>query len=345
MKKQNLVNLIRYHVEKNDEAFITEVAEIAKDFDANDDSSTAQYLMELVSNTNYYVPQTSYRNLRYLTKMEYSSKPLLLPNALEEDVVGISKTINKKLGLSKFLFYGAPGSGKTESAYQIARMLNRDILSISFEQLIDSRLGETAKNVVKLFDEINHLPYNRAIILFDEIDSLVLDRINTNDLREMGRVTSVFLKELERLNEHIVIIATTNLIDKFDKALLRRFDAVISFDRYSKEDLIEIADSMLRATLRNVKSAKINTRLFNKILGNMEKIPYPGDLKQVIKTAIAFCDDSSEYDYLRKMYINLYGLSGAIDIQDLSTQGYTTREIEILSKIPKSSVSRKLRDI
>ena len=345
MKKQNLVNLIRYHVEKNDEAFITEVAEIAKDFDANDDSSTAQYLMELVSNTNYYVPQTSYRNLKYLTKMEYSSKPLLLPNALEEDVVGISKTINKKLGLSKFLFYGAPGSGKTESAYQIARMLNRDILSISFEQLIDSRLGETAKNVVKLFDEINHLPYNRAIILFDEIDSLVLDRINSNDLREMGRVTSVFLKELERLNEHIIIIATTNLIDKFDKALLRRFDAIISFDRYSKEDLIEIADSMLRATLRNVKSAKINTRLFNKILGNMEKIPYPGDLKQIIKTATAFCDDSSEYDYLRKMYINLYGLSGAIDIQDLSTQGYTTREIEILSKIPKSSVSRKLRDI
>ena len=345
MKKQNLVNLIRYHVEKNDEAFITEVAEIAKDFDANDDSSTAQYLMELVSNTNYYVPQTSYRNLKYLTKMEYSSKPLLLPNALEEDVVGISKTINKKLGLSKFLFYGAPGSGKTESVYQIARMLNRDILSISFEQLIDSRLGETAKNVVKLFDEINHLPYNRAIILFDEIDSLVLDRINSNDLREMGRVTSVFLKELERLNEHIVIIATTNLIDKFDKALLRRFDAIISFDRYSKEDLIEIADSMLRATLRNVKSAKINMRLFNKILGNMEKIPYPGDLKQIIKTAIAFCDDSSEYDYLRKMYINLYGLSGAIDIQDLSTQGYTTREIEILSKIPKSSVSRKLRDI
>jgi complete genome len=224
-------------------------------------------------------------------------------------------------------------------------MLNRDILSISFEQLIDSRLGETAKNVVKLFDEINHLPYNRAIILFDEIDSLVLDRINSNDLREMGRVTSVFLKELERLNEHIVIIATTNLIDKFDKALLRRFDAIISFDRYSKEDLIEIADSMLRATLRNVKSAKINMRLFNKILGNMKKIPYPGDLKQIIKTAIAFCDDSSEYDYLRKMYINLYGLSGAIDIQDLSTQGYTTREIEILSKIPKSSVSRKLRDI
>lgn len=345
VKKQNLVNLIRYHVEKKDEAFVAEVAEIAKDFDASGDPSLAQYLMELVSNTNYYIPQSSYKNLKYLKKVGYSSKPLLLPSAIEEDILGIVKTINKKLGMSKFLFYGAPGSGKTESAYQIARMLNKDILSIGFEQLVDSRLGETAKNVVKLFDEINHLPHNRAVVLFDEIDSLVLDRVNSNDLREMGRVTSVFLKELERLNESTVIIATTNIIDKFDKALLRRFDATISFDRYSKEDLIEIANSILKATLRNVKSTRMNTKLFNKILNNMEKIPYPGDLKQVIKTAVAFCDESNEYDYLRKIYLELYDISEPIDIQELSEQGYTTREIEILSRIPKSSVSRKLREI
>lgn len=343
MKKQNLVNLIKYHIEKNEEAFVAEVAEIAKDFDAKGDSSVAQYLMELVSNTNFYIPQISYRNLKYLTKMEYSSKPLLLPNVIEEDIVGITKAINKKLGMSKFLFYGAPGSGKTESAYQIARMLNRDILSIGFEQLIDSRLGETSKNVVKLFDEINHLPYNRAMVLFDEIDSLVLDRVNGNDLREMGRVTSVFLKEMERISENTIIIATTNLINKFDKAILRRFDATISFDRYSKQDLIEIANSILRANLRNVKNARSNIKLFDKILGNMERIPYPGDLKQIIKTAVAFCDDSNEYDYLRKIYVELYGVTESVNIQDLSAQGYTTREIEILSRIPRSSVSRKLR--
>lgn len=343
MKKQNLVNLIKYHVEKNEEAFVAEVARIARDFDVKGDSSTAQYLMEMISNANYYIPQTSYKNLKYLTKMEYSSKPLLLPNVIEEDIIGITKAISRKLGMSKFLFYGAPGSGKTESAYQIARMLNRDILSIGFEQLIDSRLGETSKNVVRLFDEINHLPYNRTLVLFDEIDSLVLDRVNNNDLREMGRVTSVFLKELERLNDNIVIIATTNLIDQFDKAILRRFHATISFDRYSTEDLIEIANSILRANLRNVKNARINTRLFNKILRNMEKIPYPGDMKQVIKTAIAFCDESNEYDYLRKIYFELYGVSEVANIQELSVQGYTTREIEILSRIPKSSVSRKLR--
>lgn len=84
----------------------------------------------------------------------------------------------------------------------------------------------------------------------DEIDALVLDRINTNDLREMGRVTSTFIKELDRLNENVVIIATTNLFSNFDKAIVRRFDATVSFDRYSKEDLIEIADAILSSTLK-----------------------------------------------------------------------------------------------
>lgn len=344
MKKQNIVNLIKYHVEQNNEAFISEVIEIAKEFDMNGDYVVAQYLMELISSSNFYVPQRSYKNLRYLQKLEYSTKPLLLPSIIEEDIMGITRAINNKTGLSKFLFYGEPGSGKTECAYQIARLLNKDILSVNFEQLVDSHLGETAKNVAMLFDEINHLSYNKAIIIFDEIDSLVLDRINKNDLREMGRVTSLFLRELDKLNDGIVIIATTNLFQNFDKALIRRFDSIVSFDRYSKKDLIDIADSLLSVNLKKVANLRLNIRLFNKILEKVEKIPYPGDLKQIIKTAIAFSDNSNEYDYLRKIYLALNGNPDKIDIQILSETGFTTREIEILSRIPKSSVSRKLKD-
>lgn len=343
MKKQSIVNLVKYHVEHNNDAFVSEVSEIAKDFAAKGDSTISEYLMELISTVNYYVPQANYKNLRFLKKIEYSTKPLLLPDIIEEDVIGIAKAISKKSDLSKFLFHGAPGSGKTESAYQIARLLKRDILYVSSEQLIDSRLGETAKNIALLFDEINHLPYGNSIVLFDEIDSLVLDRINKNDLREMGRVTSVFLKELDALNEKIVIIATTNLFDSLDKALVRRFDATVSFDRYSKEDLIEIADAMITTHLKNSANLKKDIRLFNKILNNLQILPYPGDLKQIIKTSIAFSDESNEYDYLRKIYLTLNGNPRTIDIQKLSSEGYTTREIEILSRIPKSSVSRKLR--
>lgn len=343
MKKQNVVNLIKYHAENNNEAFISEVAEIARDFDANGDDAIAQYIMELVSNANFYVPQHSYKNLKYLRKLEYSTKPLLLPNIIEEDIIGITRAIANKSGLSKFLFYGEPGSGKTESAYQIARLLNRDILSVDFEQLVDSRLGETAKNVAMLFDEINHIAFNKTIVIFDEIDSIVLDRINKNDLREMGRVTSLFLKELDKLKDNIIIIATTNLFQNFDKALIRRFDALVSFDRYSKKDLIDVADSILTASLRKVNNLKQDLRLFNKILNKVESIPYPGDLKQIIKTSIAFSDDSNEYDYLRKIYLALNGNPEKIDIQQLNESGYTTREIEILTRIPKSSVSRKLK--
>ena len=344
MKKQSIINLVRYHTEKNDEAFASEVAKLAKEFDDAGDKELAQYLMEMISSANFYVPQTNYKNFRFLKKVEYSSKPLLLPSIIEEDVLGITRAISNKSGLSKFLFYGAPGSGKTETVFQIARILNRDILSVPFEQLIDSRLGETAKNVSLLFDEINHLPYGKVLILFDEIDALVLDRINQNDLREMGRVTSVFLKGLDTLNENVILIATTNLYDSLDKALIRRFDATVSFNRYSREDLIEIADSFLTMALKKSASSKQDIRLFNKILNNLDEIPYPGDLKQIIKTAVAFSDESNEYDYLRKIYLALNGNPDSVDIQKLKDCGYTTREIEILTRIPRSSVSRKLKE-
>lgn len=343
MKKQNIINLVKFHAEQNHSAFVSEVSEIAREFDANGDYEVAQYLMELISNANVYIPQANYRNLQFLEKLEYSSNPLMLPNIIEEDVIGIARAIKNKTGMSKFLFYGAPGTGKTESAFQIARLLERDILSVHLEQLIDSRLGETSKNVIRLFDEINHLMYGKVIVIFDELDALVLNRSSANDLREMSRVTSTFLRELDALSDQIVVIATTNLFENFDRALTRRFDAIVSFDRYTKEDLIEIADAMLTSCIKKAVNSSQDLRLFNKILNRLPEIPYPGDMKQIIKTSIAFSDETSKYDYLRKIYLALNSNPNNIDIQDLSEQGFTTREIEILARIPKSSVSRKLK--
>ena len=343
MKKQNLINLVKYHVEKNDEAFRTEVVEIARDFENMGEESISEYLMDLISTTNYYTPQANYKNFQYLKRVVFKNKPLLLPELIKDDILGLVRAIDKKMGISKILFYGNPGSGKTESAYQIARLLNRDLLSVDFEQLIDSRLGQTAKNISTLFDEISRVQPLNVIILFDEIDAIVLDRVNNNDLREMGRVTSTFLRELDALNEDIVIIATTNLLKSFDKALIRRFDSTISFDRYSRQDLIEIADSMLVTFLKKSENTKQNKRLFHKILNDISEIPYPGDLMQIIKTSVAFADTENEFDYLRKLYLTLNDNPSDIDIQELQKKGYTTREIEILTNIPKSSVSRKLK--
>ena len=100
---------------------------------------------------------------------------------------------------------------------------------------------------------------------------------------------------------------------------------------------------ILISYLKRATNSKQDIRLFNKILKNLDDIPFPGDLKQVIKTSIAFSDESNEYDYLRRIYLSLNGNPSIIDIQKLKDEGYTTREIEILSRMPKSSVSRKLR--
>lgn len=343
MKKQDLINLVKYHMFNNNSAFLSEVAQIAKGFDAEGDSITASALMELISSTDYYIPQAvNYSNLTFLNKVDYSNKTLLLPDAIEEDILGIVRAINKSSGMTKYLFYGAPGTGKTESAYQIARMLHRDILSVDFSTLVSRFLGETSKNISLLFEEINHLPFSNVLVLFDEIDAIVMDRVNTNDLREMGRVTSQFIKCLDSMNENVVLIATTNLFPNFDKALTRRFDAIVSFDRYSDDDLVTIADVLLANSLKKDVHSKRDMRLFNKILNSSDSIPLPGDLKQMINSSVAFSDEAFDYDYLRKIYLSLHdGVTPSI--QELNSSGFTTREIEVLTHIPKSSISRKLK--
>lgn len=342
MKKENIINLIKYHVENNNIAFINETCKIAKDFEALGDEDIAGYLYDLISSSNVYIPQTYNEDFNYLAEIKYSSKPLYLPNIIEEDVIGITKAVRKKTGMYKFLFYGSPGTGKTESAYQVARILNYKIYMVNIEQLIDSKLGESSKNVVNMFKEINKLPSNSSVVIFDELDALVSNRMNNNDLKEMARVTTTFLKQFDDLKKEVVIIATTNLINSFDKALKRRFDALISFDRYSKNDLLDISTKFLIREIKKSVNLKQDIKLFKKIIINTKYLYSPGEIKQLIKTAVAFSDDEQEYDYLRKLYLLVNQADGPEDIQTLSKKGYTSREIEVLTKIPKSSVNRRI---
>ena len=125
---------------------------------------------------------------------------------------------------------------------------------VDFSAIVDSKLGQTQKNLTEMFKEINSfINPEKVIVLFDEIDALALNRTSSNDLREMGRVTSTLLKCLDRMNENVVLVATTNLFNMFDKALSRRFDSIIDFNRYTEEDLMNIAEKMLNSYLDKMK--------------------------------------------------------------------------------------------
>lgn len=347
MKKQNVINLIKYHVERNENAFRNEAINIARYFDSIGDEQLAEYIMSLIAESNLYTPQSSDFESEFLKQINTSAmEPLNLPTEISEDIKGIINAVNHNIGINKFLFEGLPGSGKTEAAKHIARLLDRALFCVDFDNLIDSKLGQTNKNIASVFNEINMLPNsNRVVVLFDEIDVIALDRINSNDVREMGRVTSTILRELDRLtdlNKEIVIIATTNLFSNFDKALIRRFDAVINFNRYSKNDLIEVAEYYFSAFIKNFKGISKDTRLFKKILNASDELPYPGELKNIIKTSLAFSDINSGYDYLRRLYNSLIGNLDKTDINQLYGEGFTVREIEKLKGESKSTVSRKL---
>ena len=344
MKKANIINLIKYYAESNDSGFRNEAYQIANEFDKSGDYQLSEYIMALLSNANTFVPQINENDLTFVRKIEVSGDPLPLPEEIKSDIIGIVNAVEYEIGVNKFLFQGAPGTGKTETVKHIARILDRELFIVDFAFLIDSKLGQTGKNIAQLFDEINNLLIpEKSLILFDEIDALALDRTDSKDLREMGRATTSVLKGLEGLNDKILLIATTNLYKHFDKALVRRFDSVIDFNRYSREDLIDISEVILNYYLSKFKNVARNIRLFRKIISLMDTIPYPGDLKNIIKTSLAFSNPNDEYDYLRRLYTAVFTDSDK-NLKKMQSQGFTIREIEILTGVSKSQVSRELKE-
>ena len=345
MKKAQVLNLIKYFTENNRDAFINEAYAIASDFNRNGDEELAEYISSMLSGKNTFVPQSMNIESSFFHKVDISDiKTIALPEAVTEDLEGIENAIGYRAGVNKFLFSGAPGTGKTESCRIIAEKLGRELFSVDFESVIDSKLGQTSKNIAEIFREINTLQYpDQAIILFDEIDALAMDRMSQNDLREMGRATSSILKGLDELNPNCILIATTNLIDSFDSALLRRFDKIVDFNKYTREDLIEVAERIMNEMLKKFGIDKRNTRLFTKIISLYEEIPAPGVLKNIIRSSIAFSSPDRDFDYLRVL---LKEVCPALcsDLKGLKAKGFTLREIEILTGIPKSTASRELKE-
>jgi hypothetical protein len=107
---------------------------------------------------------------------------------------------------------------------------------------------------------------------------------------------------------------------------------------------MDISEEYLNKFLTTFNLSKKDIRLFRKIIRLLSPLPFPGDLKNLIKTAVAFSNPDDELDYFRRLYYTITGAKPD-DIRKLQEQGFTIREIEILTKIPKSSVARGLKEM
>ena len=153
----------------------------------------------------------------------------------------------------------AIGTGKTATAGKIAALTGRDILQVDFSQVQSKWVGESEKNMKRIFNEYSIALRNlkkEPILLFNEADSLISRRININDSVDQMNNTlqNILLEELE--NFEGILIATTNLIDNIDPAFDRRFIYKLKFDKPNKE---------IRKKIWKNKFPELNDRFVEKL--------------------------------------------------------------------------------
>lgn len=147
------------------------------------------------------------------------------------------------------LFYDPPGTGKTETVYQIARATGRDILRVDVDKIKSCWVGESEQNIKKLFDRYRTICNDSTlapILLFNEADAILGVRMEgaTHAVDKMeNSIQNIILQEMETLEG--IMIATTNLTTNLDKAFERRFLYKILFNRPTTEARAGIWQSML----------------------------------------------------------------------------------------------------
>lgn len=154
------------------------------------------------------------------------------------------------------LFYGAPGTGKTETVLQLARKTGRDILQVNVSEIKSMWVGESEKNIKQLFDTYRQKVKEMKIapiLLFNEADAIIGKRQEEAERavdKMENSIQNIILQEMETLDG--ILIATTNLAQNMDKAFERRFLYKIKLTKPTLEARTAIWKSMMPTLSDNI---------------------------------------------------------------------------------------------
>lgn len=137
----------------------------------------------------------------------------------------------------KTLFYGPPGTGKSTTAALLGKKTGRDVYRIDLSQVVSKYIGETEKNLAKVFDRAENKEW---ILFFDEADALFGTRTATRDAHDRfaNQQVSFLLQRIEDFNG--LVILASNLKDNIDKGFTRRFQSMIHFPIPTAEERLKI---------------------------------------------------------------------------------------------------------
>ena len=156
----------------------------------------------------------------------------------------------KRKGIdARIIFYGPPGTGKTMTAVSLAKTLKRPILSFDCSRILSMYVGESEKNVRKIFDDFTMLSQKarvEPILLLNEADQFLSSRSEgqgSSADKMHNQMQNIFLEQIEKFEG--ILIATTNLLGTIDKAFSRRFNYKIEFKKPGKKQRLRLWQYML----------------------------------------------------------------------------------------------------
>ena len=209
----------------------------------------------------------------------------LMSNERFDDIRAKMKTKNFRTGFN-CLFYGGPGTGKTETVYQIARESGRDLFIVDVSQIKSCWVGESEKNIKEIFVRYRQTVNAGGtipILLFNEADAIFGIRKQGAERavdKMENSLQNIILQEMEDLDG--ILIATTNLTANLDKAFERRFLYKIRFGKPSVEARTAIWRSMI-PELSEAESIQLATD-FDFSGGQIENVSRKRALAAILET-------------------------------------------------------------
>ncbi|WP_245536795.1 AAA family ATPase [Turneriella parva] len=168
------------------------------------------------------------------------------------------------------LFYGIPGTGKTEFARYLSHCLSRDLIIKRGSDLLGMYVGSTEQSIAAAFKQAQQ---NEAVLLIDEADTFFQSRVEARQTYEISR-TNEFLNQME--NHNTVLICCTNLIDTFDQAALRRFAMKLEFKALQAAQ----TPILFQTYFSSLCEAMPDAEEISRAIGSLDNLT-PGDFRNV----------------------------------------------------------------
>ena len=200
----------------------------------------------------------------YYNNEERASITKLQDMLAQDNFLGIQQRMKEGGMRTGFacLFYGSPGTGKTETVLQLARSTGRDIMQVNVTDIKNKFVGESEKNIRNIFRRYRNYCDKcdvKPILLFNEADAIISKRSSNVDhsVNKMeNAIQNIILEEIEKLDG--ILIATTNLASNMDSAFERRFIYKVEFHKPDAEAKKNIWQSMICGLSDNDASALAN---------------------------------------------------------------------------------------